>query len=111
MVLSLIPTTFTGFRYSSLGDGFCEDWVYLPEGSYPPRLNADNELHDSNAIQECLNRCLGAYGEDGAGTSGGKIGNDAFYMSSNGGCACAVGFCSSLVPGPYESYAIIPGNH
>ena len=108
-ILSLVSTAITQYTYSLLGDGYCEDWVYLPEGSYPARLNADNALHDTNAIQECLNRCLGAYGKTGAGTSGGKIGNEAFYVKPNGGCACAVGNCNKLSTGSYESYAIIPG--
>ena len=113
MVFSSASTTTTKYTYSYIGTGYCSDWVYLPEGGYPERLNADNTLYDADSIQECLNRCLGAYGEAGAraSTAGGKVGNQAFYLNSNAGCACAVGDCSSKVSDSgFKSYAIISGN-
>ena len=102
----------TVYSYSHLGTGYCSDWVYLPEGAYPDRLNPDDELYDADPVQECLNRCLDAYVEAGTSTStvDSTIGNQAFYLKSNGRCACATGDCSSLVSSEYESYAIISCN-
>ena len=108
MIFSLASDANNEFKYSLLGDGYCEDYVYLPEGSYPARLNSGNKLHDDDPKQECLNRCLGAY-ISGAGTSGRKIGYKAFYVRPNGGCACAIGDCSTRLAGHYDSYEIIPG--
>ena len=114
MTFSLVPTMTTVYTYSHLGTGYCRDWVYLPEGGYPDRLGPNDALYDSDPIQECLNRCLGVYGEAGARTSkvGGNIGNQAFYLRSDSRCACAIGDCKSLVSNDYVaiSYAIIPGN-
>ena len=110
-IFSLVSTAITQYTYSLLGDGYCDDWVYLPEGRYPGWLNSGNELHDDDPKQECLNRCLSAY-EARAGSSGKKIGNKAFYVNADGRCACAVGACSSRVTGlgqVYDSYEIIPG--
>ena len=84
--------------------------MYLPEGGYPAPLNVGDALHDFNCVKECMNRCMNAYGKDEASTSGGKIGNKAFYVKSNGGCACAVGDCRWRGSGGYVSYAIISGN-
>ena len=110
MNLSLVPTV-TVYGYESLGTvEYCGDYVYLPEGSYPALLNDDDELYDADRKKECLNRCLDAYGES---TSGKKIGNQAFYVKSNGDdrCACAVGDCKRRVAGGYDSYKITSGNN
>ena len=110
MILSLVSTKITEYGYKSLGDGYCGDWVYLPEGSYPALLNAGNQLYDADRKKECLNRCLVAYGKNGKSTSGGKIGKQAFYVNSDDGCACAVGECSARHGTGYASYEIISGN-
>ena len=109
MIFSLVSITYT---YSHLGTGYCSDWVYLPEGGYPGRLNAGDKDYDADPIQECMNRCLGQYEETGerASTAGGEVGNEAFYLKSDDGCACAIGDCSSLAHSGYESYEIILGN-
>jgi hypothetical protein len=109
MIFSLVSKKTTQYAYSHLGTGYCSDWVHLPEGKYPDRLSADNVFYDADPVQECMNRCLDAYGKAGvkASTADGKIGNQAFYLKSNGGCACAIGDCSSRVSSGYESYAII----
>ena len=88
--------------YSELGSGYCSDYIYLPEGSYPDRLNVGNALYDSDPIQECLNRCMAA-------SVGGTVGNEAFYLNSAKKCACAKGDCSSLKGSGYDAYQIIQG--
>ena len=112
MIFFLVSTEYI---YSHLGTGYCSDWVYLPEGGYPDRLDAGDEDYDADPIQECMNRCLGHYEEIGerASTAGEEVGDEAFYLKSDDGCACAIGDCSSLKTGAsdgYESYEIILGN-
>ena len=109
MIFALASTEIAGYKYSELGIGYCRDYVYLPEGGYPDRFNAGEDLYDPSPIQECLNRCMDAYGQDGA--SSGKIGNQAFYLYANSKCACATGDCNARSSsGSYKSYEIIPGN-
>ena len=88
-----VPTVpmVTKYRYTLLETlKYCGDYVYLPEGSYPALLNVGDELYDSDRKQECLNRCLDAYGENPS-----TIGYQAFYVKAHGDdrCACAVGDC------------------
>ena len=108
----LVPTTTTDYTYKLLGTGFCTDWIFLPEGGYPPRFSPDDAFYEADPIQECLNRCVDANRKSGADTStiGGTIGNQAFYLNSNSRCACAIGDCNSLVSSGYASYKIISGN-
>ena len=98
--------------YERLGGGYCSDWVYLPEGAYPPPLDLDNPLYDADPVAECMKRCLAAVGQ---GTRGGGIGDQAFYVKwiwsgdeQVQGCACSSGTCSSRAGSAnlYESYGI-----
>ena len=83
----------------ALGDGYCSDWRYLPEGAYPARFDSFSPLYDADPVQECMKRCLDAVGLNG-------IDNQAFYLNSAGRCACSTGTCSSRHGGAYRSYKI-----
>ena len=112
--MRLADDSYAEYTYEHLGTGYCSDWINLPgPESYPPRLQPSDALYDADPRQECLNRCLDVHGQDGSKTStvGGTIGNKAFYLKSDGRCACAIKDCSSLKTSEsYESYEIIQGN-
>ena len=46
------------FVVTKLGDGYCSDWRYLPEGGYPARLAAGHALAHADPLQECAARCF-----------------------------------------------------
>ena len=97
------------YGYSLIGQGYCGDYTYLPDGKYPERLNAGKASYDSDPIKECLNRCLDSYGKN---TGQGKIGNQGFYLrSSDSRCACAIGACTLTSSKKYLSYKISSGKH
>lgn len=84
------------------GDGYCNDYAYLPEGSFPWHLAVTNPLYDSDRVKECMNRCLDAHNTDNA-----TFADKAFYIrNSDLRCACATGNCTNRTLGAYTSYAI-----
>jgi hypothetical protein len=87
--------TTSGFKWPSyeavLGEGYCSDWKYLPEGAYPARLSSSSCLYDSDPVIECLNRCQADFGTN----------QKAIFLKSDK-CACATGSCTSVVP--YDGY-------
>ena len=88
-----------GKSYVLAGDGYCDDWVYLPEGKYPALISdVSNTLYNEDRIQECMNRCTNA-----AKTSA-KISNKAFYIKSDRRCGCSSGACSTRKGSGYTSY-------
>ena len=59
--------------------GYCAEFKYLPEGSYPARLE-----NSADALQECAQRCTDAAAMDSA------YGTTAFYVrDSDSTCACS----------------------
>ena len=46
------------WEYEKLGDGYCSDWKYLPEGGYPDHLSPGHALYRDDKIQECAARCF-----------------------------------------------------
>ena len=85
---------------ATLGQGYCQDWRYLPEGGYPGRLPTSSPMYNADHRTECMNRCLNAVGQN-------EIGNQAFYTRTSGQCACSQGACASLSnSGSYRSYHI-----
>ena len=95
--------------YASLGDGYCADYTYLPEGAYPPHLNETDPSFAEDKVDECRQRCLAAAADTQT------IGTKAFYVYNDGEtenlCSCAEGNCSELIFGPqtYTSYSILEG--
>ena len=102
--------TATSFRYYAAGNGYCKDWVYLPEGGYPAPLAPDDPLYSHDRIQECMNRCFYAAYQGLAGSSGSdgtEIGNQAFYIKTlNQRCGCSSGTCEPNEGTGYTSYKI-----
>ena len=102
--------TEKSFRYYVAGEGYCKDWVYLPEGAYPALLAPNDPKHNDDRIQECMNRCLYAAYRGLAGSKGSdgtRIGNQAFYIyNSNQGCGCSSGTCEANEESGYTSYNI-----
>ena len=98
------------FRYYVAGEGYCKDWVYLPEGGYPAPLAHNDPKYSDDRIQECMNRCLYAAYRGLAGSEGSdgtRIGNQAFYIkASNQGCGCSSGTCEANGGSGYTSYNI-----
>ena len=94
-------------QYQLIGQGYCADWNYLPEGGYPKVLKEDHKLYDADRIQECLNRCVDASKKNN------NIQSQAFYVDVNSRCACSKGTCQALRGSGYKSYKIyvqhIPG--
>eukprot|EP01050_Picozoa_sp_SAG11_P027433 SAG11_NODE_6947_length_1221_cov_1.420677_1_plen_215_part_01 len=66
--------------YISIGDGYCADWIYPPEGAYPEFLPSSDPRYDPDRLQECANRCL-----DYASTANGYD-TQAFYVNAGRGC-------------------------
>ena len=105
------------FGYSFAGDGYCMDWIYLPEGS-PELLSSNHTFYDKDRIQECMNRCVNAAEQGLIGSQStswfsklflkAQIGNKAFYIkNSNKRCGCSYGSCSSIRTSlGYTSYHI-----
>ena len=86
----------------SENDGYCDDWEYLPEGSYPAYLDDEDPMYDSDRIRECMNRCLDA--------SDGAISDQAFFVrTSDKKCACSSGSCDELIASEtgYTSFRIV----
>jgi hypothetical protein len=105
----------TVLSYALAGNGYCKDWVYLPEGGYPKLLSKSNPLYNEDRIEECMNRCVyaakqGLLGSHSSG-HGRTIRNHAFYIGSYQRCACSSGACSIRYgSGYYTSYYIVSGN-
>ena len=92
-----------------IGGGFCSAFVFLPEGEYPPHLEASNALYSADRIQECLLRCIAASGTE---IDGKIIGNEAFFIKKQDKtCACSENKCTTPAPRVYyESYSIVKSN-
>jgi len=87
------------WNYESIGDGYCSNWKYLPEGGYPNLLAEGSSLYDTDRIRECMNRCLDAY-----------PGSTSFYVktSDNNKCGCSSDHCSSRASSSaYTSFRIL----
>ena len=103
--------------YALAGDGYCKDWVYLPEGGYPALLSTSASLYNKDRIEECMNRCVDAADKNLTGYYSGDIFKNirdlAFYIKkSDQRCGCSSGACStaSLTPDPSSiSYHTIAG--
>ena len=102
------------YQYAMAGNGYCTDWVYLPEGAYPSLLRKSDTLYDENRITECMNRCIDA---SIRGLSGSRdavdtpIRDHAFYIrQSDQGCGCSSGECSERMSTGYASYYTVSGN-
>ena len=94
-------------NYAPAGKGYCNDWVFLPEGAYPELLNLDHPLYNKDRIQECMNRCVDAakQGLHGYRRSGDTtIRNSAFYLNSDLRCGCSSGACSTRTTQGYSGY-------
>eukprot|EP00657_Telonema_sp_P-1_P003632 TRINITY_DN18592_c0_g1_i1.p1 TRINITY_DN18592_c0_g1~~TRINITY_DN18592_c0_g1_i1.p1 ORF type:complete len:278 (+),score=39.32 TRINITY_DN18592_c0_g1_i1:1-834(+) len=66
--------------------GYCKDWKYLPEGAYPPFLHPNKTYTKKEQQQECLDRCIKAYGPQ-----------TAFYLRlSDMKCGCSKGQCDEI---------------
>jgi hypothetical protein len=94
---------FDHFKIEKLSNGYCSDWVYLPEGAYPPQISLSE-----NPKQECAQRCHRA--SNNRAQHGTTYGDQAFYLrTSDKRCACSYGACSSRVGGSaYKSYSMVP---
>lgn len=108
MFMYLGSTTTKKYTYEHLGIGYCGDYAYLPEGSYPDRLTRDHTSYDNDPIRECLNRCVAA---SVSKNNSNDIGNEAFYLDYYEKCACSKGACSTRSGGSdYNAYKIFQGN-
>ena len=93
-------------------NGYCKDWVYLPEGAYPELLTDTDTLYDKDRIQECMNRRVSAAEQNFHGTQSSgnnKISDQAFYVrTSDERCGCSSGQCYERQIGDedYTSYFI-----
>lgn len=86
-------------NYAKVGDGYCSDWKYLPEGQYPDFLSKSSPLFSTDRTRECMNRCLDAYPD-----------SKAFYIrTSDNKCGCSSGQCQSTkgTATSYTSYKIV----
>jgi hypothetical protein len=86
-------------HYIKIGDGYCSDWKYLPEGGYPNFLSKSSPLFSTDRTRECMNRCLDAYPD-----------SQAFYIrTSDNKCGCSSGQCQSTsgTATSYTSYKIV----
>jgi hypothetical protein len=103
-------------NYSRIGTGYCSDWVYLPEGGYPPLLTTTSPLYSADRVRECMNRCQDAAGQNGQRAAGDPvIGNDNFYVRKSDfrcGCAaessaaCTLSSSSSAYHSLYDAYTV-----
>ena len=95
-------------EFDIAGDGYCKDWVYLPEGGYPIPLDESSPLYNAHRVQECMNRCIYAAdnGLVGYNTAESKIRDLAFYIRlADQRCGCSSGSCSTQIPDPaFRSY-------
>lgn len=103
-----------GYTYENIGAGYCNDWVYLPEGGYLEHLAEGHDLYHSDRLRECMNRCLNAFQSEtpgSKGASGTTISNQAFYANNAQNCACFSGACDSpqAPSSGYISYSIVDG--
>ena len=100
--------------YVKAGNGYCKDWVYLPEGKYPNLLTVSDPLYNEDRIKECMNRCLHASSRGLGGSKGEyetRIRDHAFYIRhSDQGCGCSSGTCSDRKSSGYTSYYTASGN-
>ena len=84
-------------RYIKIGDGYCSDYKYLPEGGYPAFLSKTSPLFSRDRTRECMNRCLDAYPDSKA----------FMVQTANNKCACSSGQCQWVRPSvSYYSYKI-----
>jgi hypothetical protein len=65
-------------RYQSIGNGYCNDKKYLPEGAYPPLEREGAQLYQEDRILECAYRCREAANDYPADYS-----THAFYVMVN----------------------------
>ena len=96
------------FRYAIAGTGYCDDFIYLPEGQFPPLLTKTSALYSEDRLRECMNRCIDAKGSIGYGSSGdARIDDQAFYIRKKGqNCACSTGTCTTRWDFGYLSYHV-----
>ena len=102
--------------YGLAGDGYCEGWVYLPEGGYPEPLTESDPLYDVDKIRECMNRCVYAANKGLIGSRGASdttIRDLAFYIRlDDQQCACSSGACSTRITDTaFRSYFIVNGKY
>lgn len=83
----------TGFTYTFAGNGYCNDYIYLPEGAYPPLLTPDSPLFNADRLRECGNRCRAAALDNM------EYSPYAFYVNYAGRCGCAKSQCYSQTAG------------
>ena len=115
MTNNLIHSTFHlegTLTYAVAGNGFCKDWVYLPEGGYPELLTITDTLFSEDRVQECMNRCVDASEQsfdDTQYSGNNKISDIAFYVrTSDERCGCSSGPCQErqIRDNDYMSYFI-----
>ena len=83
----------TALQLNFMGNGYCDDYVYLADGSYPPLLNPDHSLYNENRTVECMNRC--------------KAEGHPYFFTRNSDekCACANSCSSFSGVDSYKSYS------
>ena len=86
------------YRYAIAGNGYCKDYINLPEGEYPSLLGNTDPLYNTDRIRECMNRCVFAAEQGYKGIqSDDPIGDKAFIIRSfDQHCQCSTGSCSSI---------------
>ena len=97
------------FRYAIIAvRGYCDDFIYLPEGQFPPLLTKTSALYSEDRLRECMNRCIDAKGSIGYGSSGdARIDDQAFYIrKKDQHCACSTGTCTTRFDFYYSSYHV-----
>ena len=86
------------YRYAIAGNGYCKDYINLPEGEYPSLLGSTDPLYNTDRVRECMNRCVFA-AEQGYKRyqSDDPISDKAFIIRrSDQHCRCSSGSCSSI---------------
>ena len=87
------------YRYAIAGNGYCKDYIDLPEGEYPSLLDSNDPLYNTDRVRECMNRCVFAaeQGYKGIYNSYDPISDNAFIIRrSDQHCRCSSGSCSSI---------------
>lgn len=92
-----------GGKYLSLlrGPSYCSNYIYLPEGKYPQRLNFWHWLRSDDPEQECMQRCTHAAAMSSSYSA------RYFWLTHGTRCGCAIGSNCGYHWGIQEwSYAI-----
>ena len=72
------------------GTGYCNDYIHLDEGPYPPLLNQSDPLYFTDRAKECMGRCLALAANDA------RYARLAFSVrATDSRCTCSKGSCTS----------------